>query len=91
MYDLMNEGNMSFLNTYVENIGLTEIDVTKMKRLIDEWPKDIKISIKGDVDKNSDMIFSADSKKIKDATTKNKDGTFTLIPEGPPVEKVDIN
>tara|TARA_B110000285_G_scaffold36355_1_gene39275 strand:- start:619 stop:777 length:159 start_codon:yes stop_codon:yes gene_type:complete len=44
MYEFMNTGEIGFLKTYVDNINLSEVDATKMKRLIDEWPQDIKIS-----------------------------------------------
>ena len=45
MFDFMNSGNISFLKTYVDNINLNKADIKKMKALIDEWPKNIKISI----------------------------------------------
>jgi hypothetical protein len=38
MYDLMNQGQIGFLKTYVDNINLSEDNAKKMKTLIDEWP-----------------------------------------------------
>ena len=53
MFDMMNSDNIGFLKTYVDNINLNDADIKKMKALIDEWPKEIKISVKKDHKTNS--------------------------------------
>ena len=89
MYEFMNQGKISFLKTYVENIQLSKPDIAKMKTLIDEWPKDIKISSHED-DIKQDWSLTYENKKLMDQATIHDDGTFEMIPEGPPVEEVDM-
>lgn len=89
MYEFMNTGEIGFLKTYVDNINLSEVDATKMKRLIDEWPQDIKISY-DKKEQRADWIPNPESQKLLDQATQNEDGSYEMISEGPPVEKVDM-
>ena len=89
MYQYMNEGKIGFLLTYVELLKLNPADSEKLKRLINEWPKEIAISdIKSE--ERISRIPSQENQKLMNQAKFFDDGTYELIPEGPPVEEVDM-
>ena len=80
IYDYMNNDQRKKVKEYLDFVALSQPDKAKIKGLVDDWPKDIYLSKEVD----------EEQKKFLDGVERHEDGTFTMIPERPEPEKIDM-